>query len=310
MTSLALRYSIRAGFLSLTLTVPGYAQDLLLNGSLEAPVPVLCAFNLPNPNIALTVPGVSAWGPASEVDVMNAPGSCGYLDRRAIEGTTKLGLAADPTATGLTWDAISIKSAAALTPGQDYVLNYSVYPVIQFFSPQVAPLLIGLAEGEGVEGLGISVEQAPPTVWTSYAFVFQAPSAANFVTARPQMPFDSWLHVDAFHLFPAAAAGSPTAGSGLMVSPAMVATGEPTTVTLRMRFGELSAGQLAALEVAGQLVSFLSLDANGAGELAFGATLAPSTAGLDLGVRGLALTDAGGLASTPKVDFKVRTSLH
>ena len=177
------------------LAVPAVAQNLVLNGSFERNSTSGCAFNLSNPEFTSSLAACTGFGLSSEIDIME-DGTCGY-GLAPPQGATKLGIAANND--GIS-DAFSIRLWQSTIAGRPYKLVFQANSHISDFSPEVGAVEVGLSNSATDFGIKVA-ELVPSTVaWSVYGELVIAPIAASYLTVRPLVTADCWIHVDDFHL--------------------------------------------------------------------------------------------------------------
>ncbi len=175
-------------------------DNLVLNGSFEDNVGAGCQFNLSNAAFNAVVANANAYGAGNELDVMDDPGNCGF-GLAPIEGTTKIGVAA------ATIDQLAMRLSAPVVAGDAYVVRLVAHAVIEPFSPEVAPIDIGISADPNAFGTLVFTGTPSTTMWSTLTGEFVAPVGGGWLTIRPfgGGTIDGWTHIDSVGL----ASGNP-----------------------------------------------------------------------------------------------------
>jgi hypothetical protein len=164
-----------------------------INGSFELNTG-LCIINGSNEYINNNVLGVTAYGCANEIDLMN--NTCGY--GTAISGKYFLCLSnGDGTCT----DAVNLKLNRKLVQGQTYTICYfdRGYDV-NGCCPPGSPLEIGISTAPNSQGTVVYTSPVPKTnVWSHRFFTFVAPDSGKYVSFKPNGT-GRWTHIDSIRI--------------------------------------------------------------------------------------------------------------
>ena len=171
------------------------AQNLVVNGDFENNSSAGCDYNNPNSTFDSKMPGCTAYGPSSEIDIMDSGGCYGPA---GPVGATKIALACNGDSVN---DALTMSLTGALVPGNSYTLKVHLYAHIESWSPSQLPLQIGLTTVAGTQGTVVATLTPTTTVFTQMTATFVAPLAATHLSlAALTNSVDGWTHVDGVEL--------------------------------------------------------------------------------------------------------------
>jgi hypothetical protein len=187
--------------------LPIHATNLILNGDFEVvALAPYCYFNQSNAVVTSALPGITAYGPASEIDIMNDGTSCGYLGPPQ-SGTSKIAI--HRQSAGGIGDEFSFTLSAPIIAGNIYTVSFYAWSSL-VNDPDVGAVDIGISGS--ATSFGTQVYSGIPTLtgWTPLGGTFTAPVNANYLTVRVALNAEAWIHIDNFILV----AGAPTPAFG------------------------------------------------------------------------------------------------
>ncbi|QDU65010.1 hypothetical protein [Engelhardtia mirabilis] len=173
------------------------AQNLVLNGSFENNTSTSCKWNPPNAEFNSLMADVTAFGTASEIDIMQ--GQCLY-GSPPQDGAYKIGLASN-TFTQEN-DALALHLSSPLVQCKSYELEILAQAVVETFSPGVGPVQVGVSNDPNDFGTLVYSAIADTTGWTELGTTFVAPTNAQYLTLRQPLTTKSWSHIDNVSLVP------------------------------------------------------------------------------------------------------------
>jgi hypothetical protein len=160
--------------------------QLVINGSFD-PNSGECAPNKQNADFNALIGNMTAYGPASQLDLLKD--ICGYGP--AQDGLFYLGIGTD---TLRQHDALSLALSAPLTIGRPYRLSYYVRKAVDYHATSYT---IGYATLPGVSGITLTDGPAPDdTAWQLREATFTPTTAANYLTIEATGNLMSWTHID------------------------------------------------------------------------------------------------------------------
>lgn len=205
------------------------AQNLVLNGDFENNSSVGCDYNNANATFDSKMTGCTAYGPSSEIDIMDGGGCYGP---GGPVGATKVGLACNGDPNN---DAFTMSLTGPLTAGASYTLKVHLYAHIESWSPGQLPVEFGLSTVAGAPGTVVATLTPTAGVFTQLTATFIAPNAATQLSIAALVnSVDGWTHLDGVEL---------TQGGGFALS----ATGSCPGATTLATSGGTGAGLVAIL---------------------------------------------------------------
>jgi len=175
----------------------GAGPNLILNGDFENNTASTCAFNLSNASFNASVADCTAFGTAEEIDLMQDPSGCGYVPA-AISGSAKLAI---HTTTSRNIDAFAFRLSQPVVAGQRYQLTFFAYSDMSF-DPDVGVVEVGISDNPTSFGTQVFSGTPQSLVWTKFDTSITAPVSGAYLTVRPTLRQQAWIHVDAFSLCP------------------------------------------------------------------------------------------------------------
>ena len=257
--------------LLVVIAAPAAAQNLVVNGDFERTKATGCEFNLPNPVFDALMPGCTGfgtWQGVGQIDIMRG-GTCGF-GLPAASGLVKLGIGSSKESDN---DAFSFRLKTPLVPGKAYRLRFKANAFVSSFSPQLAPVVVGLSSSPTQFGVQVGVFLPSAVVWSSFDAIIVPATSARFLTVRYPDSADGWNHVDDFSLETADEAGPSVTADGqtlhvtgatpgspvaILISPAG-STGSPTLATLTIA-DEAGVATIARGHVAGSALWLQAVD--------------------------------------------------
>lgn len=169
----------------LAITCPA---QTFLNGSFEFTSDT-CGYGVSNAHFDSVMSNVHAYGPASQIDIMNY--TCGFGP--AQQGEYFLGLASVTTT-----DALALKLDSDLIASETYRVSFYQRRETVYISSDIE---IGYSADSGITVIAVdTVPDAPDSIWRQYSVVFTPQYPARFITVRPVNGFYNWTLVDDFTL--------------------------------------------------------------------------------------------------------------
>jgi gliding motility-associated-like protein len=159
------------------------------NGSFESNS-FACGINLRNETINGNLPGITAFGQQSEIDLLQD--SCGY--GIAQEGLTFIALYYRNFS-----DAFSFRLSEPLVSDRTYTLYFSGMVGKDIVNPD-SKVEIGLSDQADQFGNLVFTSERLGTTWKEYSFDFEAESSVEFLTIRTRSNNESWVYLDNFYL--------------------------------------------------------------------------------------------------------------
>jgi len=180
-------------------TQPGVVSNLLVNGDFENRTrPSGCYDNQSNAQVTADLPGITAFGPADEIDIYADGTPCLY-GLPPQSGIVKLAI--DHQSNG-PQDAFAFSLTTPVVAGTSY--DFSCYAAPnRDFGGATGAVDIGLSNNP--LDFGTLVWTGTPAaveVWSHLTQTFIASMNASYLTVRADGPLQSWLHVDNFSLSP------------------------------------------------------------------------------------------------------------
>ncbi|MCB0568916.1 MAG: gliding motility-associated C-terminal domain-containing protein [Phaeodactylibacter sp.] len=182
--------------LGILYTVPAYCQQLS-NGSFELN-DLGCTANLMNAVFNAHVPGITAFGGQSEVDLLSD--TCGY--GAAAEGHYFAGLYNNGFS-----DAIAFGLSLPLQPEKRYKLRFACKLGTGFIN-QFSKAEVGLSGQAGFFVEPVYVTPVLDTSWQYYELQFSPTVVTDYISVRIESVEETWVFLDDFSL------GCPTIGLG------------------------------------------------------------------------------------------------
>lgn len=184
--------------------------NMILNGSFEINNGLGTQYNLLNGSFDAAVAHVTAFGSASELDLMDLSNTFGLAP---VDGNYKVGMHFSST---LTRDAFSFDLSSSIVAGRTYTVSFWAQTVLDF-DPGREPLHIGISNSATDFGtLVYNTGPNSPNSWTYHEHTFVAAVDGAYLTVSSVFgPNPTWIHVDDFRLVPSPGAVSMLALSGL-----------------------------------------------------------------------------------------------
>lgn len=178
-------------------------QELLLNGSFENHNAFDNEYNMSNALFNAIVHDATAWGKASEIDLMTFGGGFGV---DPIHGNWHIALHAQSKGPV---DAFSFHLSKPIVAGASYDLSF--WASGSFPSDGDKPIEIGVSSLASSFGtLVFTSDPLQSKTWNQYTTTFIAPADGDYLTVRISgSPIDlagestTWAHLDNFSLVPA-----------------------------------------------------------------------------------------------------------
>ena len=186
--------------------IQGIATSMLVNGDFETSSfnPNSCLFNLPNATLNAFIPGITAYGPADEIDSQKSPTNC-LFGGPPESGQTKLCLHRQSAQFGNIGDEFSFQLSSGVVSGSTYTITFYAWSVVSG-DPDVGTIDIGLSSVATAFGTPVWTTGQPNTdSWTFMSTSFVAPVSASYLTVRVTPGLQAWIHVDNFALEPGGA---------------------------------------------------------------------------------------------------------
>jgi hypothetical protein len=172
--------------------------NLILNGDFEnTTMSPGCHFNLDNATVTAGLANITAFGDASEIDIMSDGTSCGYAGPPQ-SGVVKLSLHRQGIAGPV--DAFSFDLSSALTAGETYTIEFYVW-ADRTYDPDLGRMEVGISSSATSFGTLVYTSDVPSeTSWTHMSGSFVAGFAATYLTVQVESNADAWNHIDNFIL--------------------------------------------------------------------------------------------------------------
>ncbi|KAA3606756.1 MAG: hypothetical protein DWQ01_17215 [Planctomycetota bacterium] len=171
-------------------------QEMILNGDFENNSSSGCSFNLSNTAFTAVMDDATAFGSASEIDLMQT-GTCGY-GTSPQSGMAKVGIGSAYGSTVV--DAFSFHLSSPIVAGNDYQLSFWAHAIIEVWSPDVGTVEIGISSNPDDFGQQIYAGTPSALNWKNLVTSFTAPVSGSYLTVRQQGNTISWNHIDNFSL--------------------------------------------------------------------------------------------------------------
>ena len=164
------------------------AQPSIINGSFESTTASKsCQYNLNNATFNGLMPGVNAYGSASEMDILIG----GCYNSSIPDGVWALGVAGNPS------DEFAMTLSEPLVSGETYTLSFTAYASNL---RSRGNLQIGASTSNNAFGTLLYTAVPVVNTWTNYTFTFNAPNNATHITVRNEPGGRHWNHIDNFEL--------------------------------------------------------------------------------------------------------------
>ena len=156
---------------------PVWSANLIVNGGFESNSASSTRYNLTNAELSAMVDGVTAFGSASEIDIITT-GNVAYPD--PLEGDWSLAL---NNYLGLSIDAFSFSLLSPLAVGFQYQLDFRAV----CGTPNPATVLVGISNSATDFGQQIYATPILEETPGLYSFTFVATAPASYLTVMPDL---------------------------------------------------------------------------------------------------------------------------
>jgi len=195
----------------------GIATSLLVNGDFETNSypPNGCFFNQANATINANMPGITAFGPANEIDATRSPTNC-LFGGVPQSGESKLGIHRQSAQFGNIGDEFSFQLTGAVSSGSTYTITFYAWSILSG-DPDIGTIDIGLSSVAAAFGTLVWTTAQPSTSsWSFMSTSFVAPVNASYLTVRVTPGLQAWIHVDNFALEPGGATANTSRSWGTL----------------------------------------------------------------------------------------------
>lgn len=174
--------------------VPG---NLVVNGDFESSsLAPGCWWNLENAPVTAGLAGITAWGPAAEIDYVNNGTGCEYISL-PHQGQAQLGIhLQDESFFG---DGFCFELTAPVHAGEAYVLSFFVMANTSF-EVGIGAVEVGLSNDAASFGTLLVSAAGNTAEWTYVEHEFVAAQDADFLCVQPAAGVPAWNLLDDFSL--------------------------------------------------------------------------------------------------------------
>lgn len=175
----------------------GAFANFVVNGSFETNTAGTTVYNMSNAFASATVSGMTAMGPAEEIDLMeNSSNSYGLA---AVDGIYKLGIH-NQAPGSIMRDEFNMALTGPLAAGT-YTLSFWAHSVLDF-DPDLGNVEVYLGTSAGSLGTLVYTTPTLTTGWVQYTTTVTAAGGETYLGMSVAMAGETWAHIDDIKLVP------------------------------------------------------------------------------------------------------------
>jgi hypothetical protein len=183
--------------------------NMVINGDFENNTAAATLYNLSNAEFDNVVPNATAFGSASEIDLITTDSPYGLPP---VSGLWKVAIHRSSSGNN---DAFSLTLNTGVVAGQSYLLDFYAQRVT-VFDAGAGAVTVGVSGSPTAFGTLVFSGVASDSSWTHFTQSFQAPVNGQYLTVQiDPAAAPTWVHVDDFTLSPVP---EPAASSLLLVA--------------------------------------------------------------------------------------------